>query len=188
MLFKQIEGKMSPISESIQFEVVPLHKGSLESMSKADVAKFWRELERLDKDITATDRSIRNGVSRVVAMQNALTLSNADFGDLYVQLEELRLAFAELNYDLGGNPAKAEVGALSQKTIWERYNVAVNGVSESTYGPTPLHLENIEIAIQIHQKLKQELLVLLDDKVPAMERELEATGAPWIQGQDLPKD
>ena len=188
MLYKQIEGKMSPISESIQFEVVPLYEGSLESMSKADVAKFWRELERLDKDITATDRSIRNGVSRVVAMQNAITLSNADFGDLYVQLEELRLAFAELNYDLGGNPAKTEVGALSQKTIWERYNVAVNGVSESTYGPTPLHLENIEIAIQIHQKLKQELLVLLDDKVPAMERELEATGAPWIQGQDLPKD
>jgi hypothetical protein len=121
-------------------------------------------------------------------MQNALTLSNADFGDLYVQLEELRLAFVELNYELGGNPVKGEVGALGQKTIWDRYNVAVNGVSESTYGPTPLHLENIEIALQLHAQMRSELEILLDQGIPAMEEALEEAGAPWIQGQALPKD
>jgi photosystem II stability/assembly factor-like uncharacterized protein len=187
-LYKQIEGQLSPISESIELEVVPMNENYLESMSKADVAKFWRELERLDKEITATDRSIKDGEKRVVAMQNAITISNADFGTLYSQLEELRLAFVSLNYELSGNPAKNEVGALSQARVWERYNVAVMGVSESTYGPTPLHLENVEIALQLHQKMKKKLLVLLDEKVPAMEEALEEAGAPWIQGQPLPKD
>lgn len=187
MLYKQADGEITPISESISFEVLALNKGSLESMSPADVAKFWRELEDMDKYMSATARAITNGKKRVVAMQNALTVSNADFGDIYNQLEELRLAFISLNYELGGDKVKVEVGAKGKKTIWDRYNVASYGVYASTYGPTPLHLENIEIALQLHDEMRGKLDILLDEKIPAMENELEAIGAPWIQGQALPE-
>jgi len=123
----------------------------------------------------------------VTAMQNALTLSNADFGDLYSQLNDLREAFALLNEQMVGDRSKAEVGALGRATIWDRYNVASTGVSNSTYGPTTLHRENLEIAMEEHEVIREEVEVLLNEKIPALEKELEASGAPWIQGQALPE-
>lgn len=186
-LYKQIEGKLTSISKSIQFEVVPLYKGTLESISKEEAARFNRELEALDKYMTATSRAITSGGRRVVAMQNALTVSSADFGDLYLQLDELREAFLALENRLNSNQSKASVGALGKNKIWDRYNVAASGVSHSTYGPTALHIENLEIAEEEIEIMKAELIVLLDEKIPAMEAALEAAGAPWIEGQALPE-
>jgi hypothetical protein len=186
-LYKQMDGEISAISSPIEFEVVPLREGTLKGMSKAEVAQFNRELEDLDVYMTATSRSITDGIKRVTAMQNALTLSATDFGDLYSQLNDLREAFALLNEQMIGDRSKAEVGALGRASIWDRYNVASTGVSNSTYGPTALHRENIEIAMEEHEVIREEVEVLLNEKIPALEKELEASGAPWIQGQALPE-
>ena len=185
-LYKQIEGSITQIADPIEFEVAPLYKSSIKDVNLDEVAEFWREMEELDQYLTATSRSISNGIKRVMAMENALAVSNVEFGSLYSQWEELRLEFDALYTKLGGNHSKKQVGARTVMTIWDRYNVAQTGVEMSAYGPTAMHLESIVIAKEEHAALRAELEILLNDKIPAMEKALIEVGAPWIQGMPLP--
>ena len=120
-------------------------------------------------------------------MQTALAQSNSDSGDLYNQLYQLRTDFLELDATMNGNRSKKEVGANEDPTVGDRLGVAQTGNWASTYGPTPLHLENFEIAQEQFAVIQADLNILLDEKIPAMEKALEEAGAPWIEGQALPE-
>lgn len=186
-LYKQIDGKMSQLSEPITFEVVQLKKGYLKGSTPEETAAFWRELEAFNKAFSATDMVLKNGIKRVKAMQTALAQSNSDSGDLYNQLYQLRAAFLELDEASYGNRSKKEVGANQDPTVGDRLGVAQTGNWASTYGPTPLHLENFKIAQEQFATIQADLNVLIDEKIPAMEKALEEAGAPWIEGQALPE-
>jgi hypothetical protein len=186
-IFKQLNAEYTQLTDPMEFEVETLYKSSIKEVDMAEVATFWREMEALDIYMTATTRSISFGLNRVVAMQNALAVSSVGFGDLYGQLEVIRLKFNELDAKLGGNKSKHEVGANEVMNIWDRFETARSGVDWSMYGPTPMHLENMAIAESEHAELRLEVEDLLNIKIPAMEKALEDAGAPWIQGMDLPE-
>jgi hypothetical protein len=186
-LYKQIDGSISQLSAPITFEVVPLYKGYLKGASEAEVASFWRELEAFNKSLSATHIVLRNGVKRVKAMQMALAQSHTDNGDLYKRLYQLRVSFQEIETAMYGNKSKQEVGSIDSPTIGDRLSVARTGNMASTYGPTPLHLENFKIAKEQFAAIKGDLNVLINEKMPAMEKDLETAGAPWVEGQALPE-
>jgi hypothetical protein len=50
-----------------------------------------------------------------------------------------------------------------------------------------LHLENFKIAKEQFAAIKGDLNVLINEKMPAMEKDLETAGAPWVEGQALPE-
>ncbi len=185
-LYKQIDGKITQLSEPVSFEVVPLRKGYLKSASPADVAAFWRDLEAFSKSYTAANVVIRSAEKRLKAMQVALAQSRSDSGDLYDQLVQLRTDVLELEKDAYGYRSKQEVGEKDNPTVGDRLSVAIMGTTNSTYGPTPVHLENFRIAKEQFAALRNKLKVLVEEKIPAMERALGAAGAPWIEGQPLP--
>ena len=185
-IYKEIAGVHTQITDPISFEVVPLYKSSIKEDDFNAVAEYGRELERLDIYLTATTRSITNGVKRVTAMQNALTVSAVKFDVLYTQLEELREEFYQLELRVGSNKSKTSVGAKSKMNLWGRYGIAQNG-GNTTYGPTIMQLDNMAIAKEEHEVLRSELEVLLNEKIPQMEKALEKAGAPWIQGMPLPQ-
>jgi hypothetical protein len=56
------------------------------------------------------------------------------------------------------------------------------GTAYSTYGPTPMHIESLDIAKSIHEKIRKQLLGIVKDEIPALKKELDAAGAPNIEG------
>lgn len=186
-LYKQIDGVISQLSEPVTFEVVSLFEGYLKGATPADVAAFWRDLESFNKLFTATDLVLNNAEKRIKAMQVALAQSHSDSGDLYEQLVQLRSVLLEIETAAYGYRSKGEVGANGNPTVGDRLRVALMGTTNSTYGPTALHLENFRIAKEQFDAIRAELKILVDEKIPAMEKALEAAGAPWIEGQPLPK-
>ena len=187
ILYKQIDGAISQLSEPVTFEVVPLYEGHLKGASATDVAVFWRELETFNKLFSATNIVLNNAEKRVKAMQVALAQSHSDSGDLYDQLVELRTSLLKLESAAYGNRSKQEVGINEDPTVRDRLSVAQTGNMNSTYGPTALHLENFRIAKEQFDAIQTELKVMVDEKIPSMEKALEAAGAPWIEGQPLPE-
>ena len=186
-LYKQADGEVTQISESLSFEVAPLYIGYLTGASPEEVSAYWRELEGFQKGLSALNMALKNGLRRVNAMQLALAQSQADFGSMYDQVFILRTEFLALDRRLNGNHSKQEVGAKNDPTVGERMGVARSGNWGSTYGPTPMHLESFEISKVEFAEINSSLKVLLDQKVPAMEKALKDAGAPWIEGQALPE-
>ena len=185
-LYKQIDGEITPLSAPVSFEVVPLHKGYLKGASPEDVAAFWRDLEAFTKSFTATNTVINNAEKRLKAMLVALAQSHSDAGDLYDQLVQLRNSVLDLETRAYGYQSKQEIGEVGNPTVGDRLRVAIMGTTNSTYGPTPVHLENFRIAKEQFDAIRTEVKDIVDKKIPAMEKALEAAGAPWIEGQPLP--
>ena len=186
-LYKQVDGKTELLSGPVNFNVVPLAKGYLKGATPEDAAAFWRQIEALDKKVSATNIVLKNGMKRVKAMQLALAQSQAEMGNLYDQLYELRDALLIIDKTLNGSRAKQEVGELSNLTVGDRLSVVKMGNMSSTYGPTPLHIENFKIATAQYDAIRADLSNLLDKQMPDLERKLNESGAPWIEGQALPK-
>jgi hypothetical protein len=92
----------------------------------------------------------------------------------------------ELDRQLNGNSAKREVGEKNDPTIGTRYYIASSGIS-TTYGPTPMHRESLEMAKQEYTGIRDQLETIRDERIPALEQLLIDAGAPWMDGQAIPE-
>ena len=88
---------------------------------------------------------------------------------------------------MSGSPSKNEVGEKVPPNPGLRLTVAVNGLATS-YGPTEMHKQSLDAGKSELANIKTRLAELIDVVLPALEKDLKAAGAPWIEGQGLIRD
>ena len=129
-----------------------------------------------------TSLELSNSLNKVKAMQTALSRSSGDITKLSKDIYAAKTALNELDLALNGNSVKGEIGARAPATIQSRMFVGFRGL-RTTYGPTAMHKESINIAKTELQALKGELSTIVKTILPALEKSLQAVGAPMIEGQ-----
>lgn len=185
-LSKQIDGKVTELSEPVEFVVEPLRKGALEGADYERVAAFWYELESFQSVANAAYVTLNQSLSRIQAMEKALARSNADVGVLSDKIHHLKNELYDIQFEFFGYQSKSKIGIKNNPTIFSRINAAQMGTSYSTYGPTPTHEESLKLAKKQFEILKPKVEELVNTKIPELEEQLVKLGAPWIKGQDLP--
>jgi hypothetical protein len=186
-LSKQVDGVVTVLSEPVPFEVERMYHGALKGANDADVAAFWQRIDALQRSSSATSLAVQNALKKVDAMRLALARTPEAPGDLDAQLHELRETLLDLDEQLNGNRAKREVGEKNNPTIRSRLNFAASGTRRSTYGPTPNLKGSLDIAYSEFEKLEAQLDRILNQQLPGMEKALREAGAPWIEGQPIPR-
>ena len=184
-LIRQRQGDIEALTEARNFEVVPLRKGVLSGASPEENAAFWREIESLQQQASATSRTLNNTIKKVDAMRTALYQSSADVGVGDKKLMALRSKLLALKTQLSGNSAKSQVGEKNDPTIQQRIGYAFTGTQRSTYGPTAGHRQSIDIAHEELGQVSRSLQGILDADLKEVYDLLKAAGAPWIEGQRL---
>ncbi|MCB0629991.1 MAG: glycosyl hydrolase [Saprospiraceae bacterium] len=186
-LSKQVDGNVTVLDGPMEFEVVPLRKGALPGDAMEEIAAFRQEVEELQMEISAAGNILGESMARVNAMQTALERSAVEPGQLDEQLHNLKQRMLDLQERVNGDPAKEEIGESNPPTVQSRLFVAIRGMS-TTYGPTATHRQSLETARSEYEPLKAELEEIRTKAIPAMESALKSVGAPWIEGQALPKN
>ena len=87
---------------------------------------------------------------------------------------------------LSGHQSRGAVGEPGVHAVSTRLRAVSSGTRSSTYGPTPTHRRSLEIIEQEFGVLRGRLNTVLEERLPALERQLEAAGAPWTPGQPVP--
>lgn len=185
-LLKEFEGQVTTLAGPVNFNVVPLRDGALEGKSYAQIDAYRESIEALSLSVSMTSILLREGTERVRAMRTALSRSDVDSPELAAQLYSLNNALMDLDIRMNGDKAKAEIGELQKPTINSRMGVARRGLS-TTYGPTQMHAESLEIARAEYLEVESLVNTLTTIEIPKLERALQEAGAPWIVGQTLPR-
>jgi hypothetical protein len=60
------------------------------------------------------------------------------------------------------------------------------GTFSSTYGPTETLKNSLKIAGNEFRTVKAELDIIVNDRLPKIERAMIDAGAPWMEGQPIP--
>lgn len=186
-LFKQVNGEVKALSQPITFEVVPLRKGALEGANPQQVAAFWRQYENAVRLHSALQIDLANAITRVVRMQKVLGNSPTAAGSFDNRLEALRKAILKIDQELNGQKSKIEPGEKTKPTVAGRlFNLQI-GIEHSTYGPTTNHKKALKL-INAQLQAAQAQLASNQEKLSQLANDLVNAGAPWMEGEVLPKN
>ena len=162
---------------------MPLREsGALKGASHQEIAAFRTDLENFQQEISATSTTLENKLKLVNAMQTALSRASKDSEDLVTRIYNAKQQLLDLDIKVNGNDTKDEVGERSNPTPRNRMSVGFRAL-RTTYGPTAMHKESMEIGKKQLSEIKSELKQITDTVLPGIESDLKALGAPWIEGQ-----
>ncbi|MCF8232353.1 MAG: hypothetical protein K9J27_09200 [Bacteroidales bacterium] len=186
-LNKKVDGKVTVLSDTVDFEVKKMRERALKGASPQEVAAFWKEVADFRADVSALTMNLKNAKEQAIAMKKALSRSQKTDTALSRRINNLVIDLKQLRKRIYGSPAKDEVGEKGPPTVRDRMGAVISGVSRSTYGPTPTHQKTFAFARKEYNKLVESLKGFTDQTIPKLEKELEAIGAPYIEGQEFPE-
>ncbi len=180
-LSKKVLGKVTQLSEPMEFEVKPLREGTLERASNKTIAEFREDMEGFQQELTKTSNKLDKQIGHVKAMQKALSRASKEDTTLVRDLHEARIQLLNLKEEMEGSEAKQEIGERTQKpTPSSRLYIGYNALS-STYGPTPMHVKTVKVGMRELDKIQQDLDQFVENVMPELKQALEATDAPPIE-------
>jgi photosystem II stability/assembly factor-like uncharacterized protein len=182
-LSKQVDGKITELTDLISFNVVQLYKGALVGSTPDEILVFAKEIDQLMLESSAMSIVFRNAQKKLKGMQYALSVTPEVPGELDEQIYQLKTELQEIEKQLYGNRSKDEIGEKDRPTFRSRLYFAQGGIRNITYGPTAAQRRSLEIAEAEFQDLKRSLDEIVNNKMPAMEKALVDAGAPWLEGQ-----
>ncbi len=169
------------------FEVVPMREGTLDGAEPEAVAEFWDRMSDLQMKVSATQAALSETENKLDLLEAALKRSSGG-SELRDRLADLKSDVMDIRAEVSGNPAREEIGHQGPATISNRMSHAMIGVSGSTYGPTPTHIEAVEWAEESLAEVTSELRTIRQEYIPEFEQDLMEAGAPWTTGAPLPTE
>ena len=186
-LWKMVDGKLTALSTEQSFKVVPLAEGALKGASYDDIIAFRENFELFQQDLKGTKDVLKKSQLQLNAMQRAFLKAKSPSPALAEKLYEAKTLLQGLDSDLNGNKAKGEIGERNAPNPDTGRSVASNALKTSTYGPTANHKAALETAKRQLSGVKSKLSGFVNSELPALESQLKAAGAPWVEGQGLLK-
>ena len=186
-LSKRHDGKTTKLAGPVDLDVVPLRKGgALKGAEPKVVAAFWKRIAVLSRSMSAASQSLKDAHARLDRLELALDRSQAAPEGLDDELDALRKTLDGLRTSMYGSPTKGELNKWGPHTVSARLSFAAEGTRGSTYGPTPEHEKSLRLAEKGFGEIRSRLNQFLTKDLPAFEKRLQASGAPWSAGQPVP--
>lgn len=186
-LSKQVGGLITELSNPQSFEVVPLRKGALDGATPAEATEFWQEFQETALTASALGSTWDDAAERVQAMHKAMVYANGDIADMSAKLYDLHNRLDALDVELNGDKAKNTVGEKTPPTVGNRLFAVSRTITQATYGPTKT-AEQTLAAVKAQLADASEKLAQIQTEIEALATQLQAAGAPWMEGDDLPRN
>ncbi|MER3376324.1 MAG: glycosyl hydrolase [Allomuricauda sp.] len=186
-LYQSVDGELVQLSTAQSFEVKPLGEGALPSKPVAEIDAFRDRFQKFQQDLTATTSVLQKSLQKVDAMKRAMEQAERPSTALSNKIFEAKSQLLALDVKMRGNPAKNEIGERNPPLPEDGVFIGTVALG-NTYGPTGNQKAAVDRADNQLQEIKNELSVLVNSTLPALESELKAAGAPWIESQGLIKN
>lgn len=179
-LVKIEDGVAETLSESVDFEVIPLREGTLQGATYSEIASFREEIESFQQQLGKTSRQLEKQIDRIEAFQAALNRAESEDPDLYRRIHDTRMELLEMNEEINGSEAKNQIGEKNPPSPGSRMFTGFRALN-TTYGPTELHKRTVEAGKRKLESLQTDLNRLINTVMPSIERALVEIDAPPVE-------
>ncbi|MCW5899837.1 MAG: glycosyl hydrolase [Flavobacteriales bacterium] len=179
-LYKQQNGAFTAMSATVPVRVEPLRKGHLPGATPDDAVAYQQRVEALRGKQEALQQRLKEASTRSEVMRTAYTRATRSDAALQDDLLKLHRTVQELDLELNGSKARAQVGEKNAMLSAGDRLGAASGAWSISYGPTPTHRANADIAERMLGDLELRMNGLIQG-LPALEERLKAIGAPALE-------
>ncbi len=174
------DGVVTPLSESVSFEVKPIRKGVLQGVDYTTINSYRNEIAQFELSFLSFKDELMQVENIVVGLKKALKRTPVIVKKFVSQLYEIESNINLLHDKFYGSPSRKEVGEKYPPTVELRLRIAKRGLSTS-YGPTGLHRSSFNMAKSMLKDLLPSLAELKNN-VMTLSEEMKSAGAPYIKG------
>jgi photosystem II stability/assembly factor-like uncharacterized protein len=181
-LVKRIDGVETALGDAQTFTVVPLYLSTMTDKDREDVLAFQRRASRLQKAIMGVARANDEALSRIPYLRRAIDETENVDANLTARLNAVEATLRDIEITLNGDPVTRAYVEPSAPSLLDRITTAVNGLG-TTSAPTNTHREAMTIAEKEIGPLLAKLRQTIETDLAAVEKQLNAAGAPWTPGR-----
>ncbi|MEN8006199.1 MAG: glycosyl hydrolase [Candidatus Krumholzibacteriota bacterium] len=182
---KRQEGVLEPLAGPVTFEVDRLRDRSQPGMGPAELETFQLELAEFSNQVGDLNAVLNESRERLDRIKAALERAVHDDPELYTTAAGLEKRLEQLIERMRGHQIRSRYKDPGPASVGQRLRTVQSGGFRSTYGPTPMHLEQYEFAQEQFEGARKDLTVILDEELPALESALDAAGVPWTSGRRM---
>jgi hypothetical protein len=162
--------------------VVPLFLSSMTPADREEVLAFQRKASRLQKAVMGAGRATADALTRVQHIRLALDQIEGADPKLVERVNAVDTALRDIADAIEGDPILRSRNEPFPPSLVDRITTAVNGLT-TTQPPTSTHREALAIAEKEFVPLLERLRKTIEVDLAAIEKQLNAAGAPWTPGR-----
>jgi photosystem II stability/assembly factor-like uncharacterized protein len=168
------DGSLQTLTDTVSFNVKPLHRPYLKGKPLQEVAGFWKKLDEFNARLNLLQKNVSNKQNSIERIYQTILKSAENKQDILKKIINLKKKIVEINTEIHGSPSKNEVGEKITPTVFNRLSAVRQGVQYSSYGPTEAHLKTFDLAQKEYQKLSEKMQQIDKDlqQIKSMMKEL----------------
>jgi photosystem II stability/assembly factor-like uncharacterized protein len=182
-LSQRVDGQVTALSNAQSFEAVPLGLASLPAAQRDEVALFQGKVARLQRAVLGAQEAAGEADTRLRHVKKAIDATPAAAATLGVEVRALEARLRELRRMLEGDKVMAARNEAVPPSIGDRVDAIVSDQWASSSAPTQTSRDAYRWAAQALVPVLDGLRKLVEQDLGALERQLEAAGAPWTPGR-----
>lgn len=184
-LARSIDGKIEQLVAPQRFTLRTLGGVTLPAADRPALVAFQREAQELQRNINGASQQLGEIGNRMRHIRQAIYNSPAAAPELISNWQKLDAALDELRKSLYGDGLATQLDQPTQMTIAGRMGWLTYEMWSSTSAPTQTQRDALSISKEGFNAWLPKLRTLIEQDLPALERKLEASGAPYTPGRRI---
>jgi len=182
-LSKYAEGKITELAGPEKFVVKLLPGTTLPASDRPALVAWQREVAELQRSLQGSSAVLRDAVQKSRYLKTAI-FSVAEPNQSFVnEIVALEGKLRTLQDKLFGDPVADRLNIDSEPSISNRLFGVIYSNTRTTSDPTATMRNQIQWAAEEFETLNEQLKVVVNTDIPAIEKKLEAAGAPYTPGR-----
>lgn len=178
-MFSNINGVITPLSKVQTFEVERIRGSVLENPMTNNINSFTADLKSTQLKIESAIEEFNKASKKLKLLEKTTIYISKSPGDLEKEISSLKTQMFSLERILYGNSSKKEIREKDVKSIDFRLSTAQRGL-DTSYGPTKMHMESLEMAKTLFNRIVSKLEKFSKVDIPEIEDKLLKAGVPVI--------
>ena len=188
-LSKSIDGEVTKLTEAQNFEVRPLGNVTLPAENPSAMLAFHKQLNKLSKATNSARNAVGEVNERLQYYKGALkALGNDAPSGLAANIDGLENKLNQINLLMSGDRIAGRLEMQQAPSLNSRINNAIGAGTSSSSDPTGTSKRVAEIAKKQLQPVIDMMKEIINTDIPAIDRQLNQTNAPWTPGRILEID
>jgi hypothetical protein len=177
------DGKERELAGPVAFTAKPLQQPTIPASDPAALAAFQKNAASLQRAIQAAGEVLRDTKNRVNAMQASMLQTSGNTSALHERSLVVEARLTAIQRAMSGDETISRRNENPPPTIEGRLDAVTSAFWSSTAGPTGTQLKAFDIASEEFAIELSKLKQIVDKDLPAIEKELDALGAPHTPGR-----
>jgi photosystem II stability/assembly factor-like uncharacterized protein len=178
-----VDGVASSLAGPVAFTVEPLGLASLPAADRAEVLAFQQQVTALRRAVRGSIEVLSDLEDRIAHLRVAVRSAPRAGLGLLEQVEGIGAELAALRVALSGDATRARRQLEAPMGIQERVENVASAQVYTSSAPTRTERDAYDHAAEAFAPVLARLRAIAGADLPALERALEAAGAPWTPGR-----